>query len=807
MNITEFGADTGPFGGHPKEDNRSRFSSPSPNRPYRSSEKKRTDIDSGSDMNSHMFRNSDNRKLIYDSRPTQRASSRKVEPLSTPPSTPPSSKTRSNTYNPRARIVSPSPISQPTPPRPSPFSQRVPVNVVQRILAGEQHSATFEGTSQYAAGGTSACGLASMNAIRLAFDLSSKMTDAERLVTALVSEEFVRAAMGIATYWPSDMHLEVEPILQLPLFSSAIQALDDRYAECTYQTFSNAVIALRFDDNSPGPRAVCMTRPPEVISVMHIPITRSTNNDRPPWLADHRATSIYLIFDSHPRSNHPHGAAIHVFPSQRREDVAQYLMDLFQVDQEIINDPSLEWTAQLFGQLSYHLLAPIKSGENLDVYALNMRILEADHNCSSVEDKLRAVEAEARLLRTQVFEIEQEAARLSFNTQRIQHEVQHLKIQLARECRPPPSEQAGRSPWFSIGGQISESSGSKDRGKGRDNAASWQASPARKEANEFPSKLADNYKREDSNGSLNRRSGDTGGSRSSANTRTSNAASLQYSQQGGTVSRPPPVHTPALPKIPGSARRQKTAAEIEEARSLELALRLQQEFDHETSQITLGEALAKSMEQRQFECMICMETCPDEDIARIDGCEHSCCRDCMRGHIQSKVEERRYPIPCPLCVAAPDGNHEQQPGIGTIPAWVVETIGISPELFNIYTEMQLAEHSIVVECRGCSNSVFVDREEHAGAETITCPLPECNHKWCKQCSQTIQDGIKHTCDGSAELENLMHEQGWKHCPGCRTPIERTQGCAYMTCKTPGCNTHFCYKCGNKCPDHNCPCGL
>ncbi|KAH7310392.1 hypothetical protein B0J17DRAFT_585986, partial [Rhizoctonia solani] len=561
------------------------------------------------------------------------------------------------------------------------------------------------GTSQYAAGGTSACGLASMNAIRLAFDLSSKMTDAERLVTALVSEEFVRAAMGIATYWPSDMHLEVEPILQLPLFSSAIQALDDRYAECTYQTFSNAVIALRFDDNSPGPRAVCMTRPPEVISVMHIPITRSTDSDRTPWLSTRRAESIYLIFDSHPRPNHPNGAAVHIFPSQRREDVAQYLMDLFQVDQEIINDPSLEWTAQLFGQLSYHLLAPLQAPEPLDEYALNMRILEADHKRGSAEDKLKALETETRHLRTQVFDKEQEVARLNLNAQRKQDEVQRLKTQLARAVRPPPKEQSGFSGWFSGGSRAGESTGSKNKGKTSEGSGRWG---------------------------------------------------------GAGDSRPRPT--------------------IEQARSIELAFRLQQQFDDETIQLSLTEALARSMEQPQFECRICMETCSDEDIAWVDGCEHSCCRDCMRGNIQSKIEERRYPIPCPFCVAGPDA----------IPPWVVETIGISPELFNIYTEMQLAQHSIMIDCRG---SVFVDREDHGRAETITCPIPGCTHKWCKQCNQTIQNGEKHTCDGSTELENLMREQGWKHCPGCRTPIERSFGCNHMTCTTPGCNTHFCYVCG------------
>ncbi|CAE6531431.1 unnamed protein product, partial [Rhizoctonia solani] len=254
MKIADLEADHGPFGG-PSDKDTNPF--PSPASSHRSSPRESFDSDSSFHTSPRVFRDASpvNERRSKISRSTQRSSSQKVEPLSTPPSSPPNTNTRFTSSNTKARIGSPSPISQTTSPRPSPYVQRVPANTVQRILSGERHSATFEGTSQYAAGGTSACGLASMNAIRLAFELSSKISDSERLVTALVSEEFVRAAMGIATYWPNDMHLEVEPILQLPLFSSAIQALDDRYAECSYQTFSNAVVALRFDENSPGPRA------------------------------------------------------------------------------------------------------------------------------------------------------------------------------------------------------------------------------------------------------------------------------------------------------------------------------------------------------------------------------------------------------------------------------------------------------------------------------------------------------------------------------------------------------------------------
>ncbi len=39
---------------------------------------------------------------------------------------------------------------------------------------------------------------------------------------------------------------------------------------------------------------------------------------------------------------------------------------------------------------------------------------------------------------------------------------------------------------------------------------------------------------------------------------------------------------------------------------------------------------------------------------------------------------------------------------------------------------------------------------------------------------------------------LSASQRWKHCPGCRHVVERSEGCNHMHCR---CGTHFCYKCG------------
>ena len=98
--------------------------------------------------------------------------------------------------------------------------------------------------------------------------------------------------------------------------------------------------------------------------------------------------------------------------------------------------------------------------------------------------------------------------------------------------------------------------------------------------------------------------------------------------------------------------------------------------------------------------------------------------------------------------------------------------------------------------------MFVDREEHNASNLIVCPLPKCQHVWCKSCQQDIDVravGAQHSCDGSNELQHLMTTKGWKHCPGmnvyalilsnftwfpgCQTPIQLEEGCNHMTVST------------------------
>lgn len=50
-----------------------------------------------------------------------------------------------------------------------------------------------------------------------------------------------------------------------------------------------------------------------------------------------------------------------------------------------------------------------------------------------------------------------------------------------------------------------------------------------------------------------------------------------------------------------------------------------------------------------FRCSICMEDYRTKNAIRFTPCRHPFCKDCARGYVLSKLEDRQLPILCPLC--------------------------------------------------------------------------------------------------------------------------------------------------------------
>ncbi|KAF8838980.1 hypothetical protein BDN67DRAFT_823371 [Paxillus ammoniavirescens] len=244
---------------------------------------------------------------------------------------------------------------------------------------------------------------------------------------------------------------------------------------------------------------------------------------------------------------------------------------------------------------------------------------------------------------------------------------------------------------------------------------------------------------------------------------------------------------------------------------LEFARGLQATFDAEDTELQDQMEQLLRTAQRLYHCGICLDEFPEDDAVRIDSCGHDICRDCVRGHVCVKIDERRFPVLCPVCTA----DHTN-PNPGTISGLLVELLGISEEQYKTWEEMEMAQFSVLVNCRKCQNSAFVDRNDLEATDEVRCPVLGCDHVWCRKCQQSIDPrgsiapsgsssdpsgssvdptGPRHSCDGASELEHLMKEQGWKYCPNCKTPVQKQDGCNHIICIAPGCNTQFCYRCG------------
>ncbi|EGN93596.1 hypothetical protein SERLA73DRAFT_115609 [Serpula lacrymans var. lacrymans S7.3] len=222
---------------------------------------------------------------------------------------------------------------------------------------------------------------------------------------------------------------------------------------------------------------------------------------------------------------------------------------------------------------------------------------------------------------------------------------------------------------------------------------------------------------------------------------------------------------------------------------------MQQRFDEEDKLLRIQReefaSQIQSASARQFLCSICLEEYSEENIVRLEFCDHALCRTCTKDYVSSKLEEHRFPILCPMCMA---DDHKGNPG--TITDITVQQSGITNQQFDIWVELQMSQFSVLVHCRKCKGSAYVDRQDLEDTTLLPCPLPDCNYIWCKACQQSVViGGAKHSCDGSSELDHLMKQRGWKYCPSCKTPIQKEMGCNHMTCMSPGCNTHFCYLCG------------
>ncbi|KAG8219128.1 hypothetical protein J3R82DRAFT_4986 [Butyriboletus roseoflavus] len=205
-----------------------------------------------------------------------------------------------------------------------------------------------------------------------------------------------------------------------------------------------------------------------------------------------------------------------------------------------------------------------------------------------------------------------------------------------------------------------------------------------------------------------------------------------------------------------------------------------------TSTIPTSLSYEGSDEEACFECVICFEDIPEEKGIHLLPCAHGFCRGCLVGHVCSKIEERKFPVFCPLCMAE-QGNaspselwfndsgypsHSMRSGLSS--NWHICVCGY------IVAGDRRVDLTIVRTWNSCdprcNRSAFVDKEDYEQSEELRCPFPGCRHTWCKNCQQSLSGGkLKHSCDGAEELDYLVKQMGWKYCPSKRVSFNAHLG--------------------------------
>lgn len=461
---------------------------------------------------------------------------------------------------------------------------------------------------------------------------------------------------------------------------------------------------------------------------------------RPPEIVSclkitHPKRDFIVILDSHSRPSHPNGAAI-IF-CESASSAAQYLADLFKVDESLFApDSGLQWQAELLGHVSGHFFVSSRRDMRM---AFDASLVMRETNCSLLLEKNRVKELESQNKHQ-----ETEIVRLQDSNKRLEEQLTAARA---------------------------EKTGIQDE-----------------------TQKLKNYIAQLEEGFQTVSYGQTSKSRKTMNSKNSSGLQSQTTRRSPSPAYIGSGVSSFSSSLKKEVRPDTSAKGKRKISDLELALLMQNEFDNEDKQLAAQMQQLLEVKQATFDCGICFDQLPLDDAARLQGCQHIFCRECIRGYITSKLNEKKYPIPCPMCATNKDGNTAS----GRIDETLIHQIGITESAYRTFNELQVTKFSVSMDCKRCGQSAFIDKEEFQKSKIIHCPFPNCGYSWCKDCQQEYtlsENSFVHSCDGSEEIEQLMNTKGWKHCPGCRTPTEKTEGCNHMTCPSPGCNSHFCYRCG------------
>lgn len=363
--------------------------------------------------------------------------------------------------------------------------------------------------------------------------------------------------------------------------------------------------------------AVIITRPPEIVACLKI---RIADKD------------VYVVFDSHPRPSHPDGLGFIINPNI--EIAASYLSQLLSFDKNILHDSSLQWQAQLLGHSSGHILLPLEEESSMTEMLLESSLALLSAYADVAKEKDHVLE-----LQRKVDELERQKRLMEDKLRKL--EQGRRDSERTKESPRSRGWYNDRSSWYSAFVSTSSSSQSIRRppSRGEGKTDDWQT-VKRKDKGKRPSDSV------------------------------SHAGSAFWTQASGSKDKsPPPAQDRDKPtlesSVPGGFPNDEMTSTFDS--DLAMAIECQRAFEVEDRQLEKQREMLTKMAPNSFQCAICLEDHAEDSIARVHGCNHPFCRECLRDYAKSKVGERRFPIICPVCLTDKD---KRDPGGNWVAHWL-----------------------------------------------------------------------------------------------------------------------------------------
>ena len=216
-----------------------------------------------------------------------------------------------------------------------------------------------------------------------------------------------------------------------------------------------------------------------------------------------------------------------------------------------------------------------------------------------------------------------------------------------------------------------------------------------------------------------------------------------------------------------------------------------------------------------FDCEICFLSLPGTKCKRLEPCGHIHCKDCLTLHITTKIKSGDV-----TKITCPSSSCEEVLLLSVIQDLV--TAEVFERFDKLLLQRTLDGMSDVVYCPRPSCQCVTLREE----DSNMAQCPRCRFYFCILCKHVwhglspcrlLPDDLKSLREtwesldvperremeskyGKNKLQTAFQEydsENWiqsnaRHCPSCRSKIEKALGCNKMTCTQ--CNSSFCWIC-------------